>query len=423
MKKVHYILVLVMLVLSACGTPAETPAPVTSVATEAPTATAVSTEPPQPVITFVNNSLATLSVLWVKDASNSEFEKMGVLDATNTILEVTTNPGDAFIVSESIDEWKGHRILDYVATEDGQQTVTIEADTIRQALLRDGLFTISIGFANHTDQPAKILWWDDATQTYYPQGIVQPGGQQFIAADLNEKFLAIDLNDNVLAEYTATDDVAQTFDIGANPEALAALEDKLKSDLNTLKNDGYISSTEGVFKPLADHSEDYNEMAADTNFQYEPLEDFTELENFVYTAHFKWATAVESLELNGCGVMFGYQQEPGDRQGEHFAIFLGRSGVGLYISQSNNWLESNWLSATSSPGSVNFGNPAEADFTLVINGYKSYVFVDNKFIAEYDLPTTRSVAGKFMQSMGTSIADGYGVHCEISNAAVWSLNP
>ena len=71
---------------------------------------------------------------------------------------------------------------------------------------------------------------------------------------------------------------------------------------------------------------------------------------------------------------------------------------------------------------MNFGNPAEADFTLLVYEYKAYVYVNSDFIGEYTLSKDKELMGKFGYGIISGTNHDYGTRCEITDSRMWKLS-
>ncbi len=198
------------------------------------------------------------------------------------------------------------------------------------------------------------------------------------------------------------------------PPTADPVEEKMQADLQTFMKDGRISSTKGEIVEFEDFSADNNEMV----YYSDAVQGGVDLPaNFVFSGHFKWSSAADSSDPSGCGVIFA-----GQESGGHYALFLDREQIYFLRSDALSGSSQAWiLGKAAGTGKVNFGNPAEADFSLIVNGNHSYVYVDGSFIGQYDLVKDAPTQGKFGFSVISGTTKDYGVHCEITNGAVWML--
>ncbi len=183
--------------------------------------------------------------------------------------------------------------------------------------------------------------------------------------------------------------------------------------LQKLVEDGRISSTDGEIIEFEDFSVENNQLV----YYNDPVASGFDLPaNFVYSGHFSWSSAASSDQPSGCGVIFAAQEN-----GDHYALFLDQEQIYFLRSDSSSGDSKAWiLGKAAGTGRVSFGNPAEADFALVVNGNSSYVYVNGEFIGQYDLVKDSPTAGKFGFSVISGTAKDYGVRCDITNSAVWT---
>lgn len=192
------------------------------------------------------------------------------------------------------------------------------------------------------------------------------------------------------------------------------LEEKMQADLQKFVTDGRISSTEGEIIEFNDYSVDNNQLV----YYNDAVTEGIDLPaNFVYSGHFKWSSAADSSDPSGCGLIFA-----GQENGSHYALFLDQDQIYFLRSDASSGSSQAWiLGKAAGTGKVSFGNPAEANFSLIVNGNHSYVYVNGDFIGQYDLVKDTPTQGKFGFSSISGTAKDYGVHCEITNSAVWAL--
>jgi hypothetical protein len=74
---------------------------------------------------------------------------------------------------------------------------------------------------------------------------------------------------------------------------------------------------------------------------------------------------------------------------------------------------------TRGTGRVKFGNPAEADFTLIVKGAYAYALVNREVVGEYTLAQSRSLTGEIALSVLSGTNKDYGTRCEMTNVHVW----
>jgi hypothetical protein len=189
--------------------------------------------------------------------------------------------------------------------------------------------------------------------------------------------------------------------------------DDLFSEVQKYKDEGLIPTTKGQYTVLDDYNEAFA-MRGFLNYQYFG---FT-VKNFVYKAHVEWSTADTTSETSGCGIVFAVQQK-GDNN-DYYGVVLDKSRIYFSTTYGGYYYD---MGKSRGTGKLNFGNPAVADFTLVVFDYKAFVYVDNEFIGEYTLSKDRELSGKFGYGIISGTNHDYGTRCKITNSRIWKLNP
>ncbi|HCW05747.1 MAG TPA: hypothetical protein DGG95_00070 [Cytophagales bacterium] len=187
--------------------------------------------------------------------------------------------------------------------------------------------------------------------------------------------------------------------------------DDIFAQVQKFADEGLIPNTDGKYIEL----EDFNETFTSSVGIYRPYKTDLVLESFVFSGHVKWETAVTIPEISGCGILFAQQEDTSD-----YAVFLDKSRI--YFSSSTPRFYSE-LGKTRGTGLLSFGNPAEADLSLVVHDNHAYVYVDNEFIGEYTLAQEKTLKGIFGYGIISRTNRDFGTRCEITNARIWDLNP
>jgi hypothetical protein len=198
---------------------------------------------------------------------------------------------------------------------------------------------------------------------------------------------------------TATPNLAKT-------QAYNDLYDQLK----VYKDAGNISTLDGEYATL----EDFNENWAQMNW-YQWWTQNRYVTNFVFNGHFSWSTASETPELSGCGIVFDIQPNY-----DHYAVFLDKARI-LFLHAVSTSQYSHEVGKTRGTGRVNISSPYNADFTLIVNSYHAYIYVDNKFVGEYTLSTDSKFNGQIGYSLNSGTNKDYGTKCEITDARLWTF--
>lgn len=191
-------------------------------------------------------------------------------------------------------------------------------------------------------------------------------------------------------------------------EAVQADEEFL-AEIQSYYDEGYINSVEGEYIELEGFEEEWAQLGW---YSWWPFEDVI-LRNFVADVHMKWSSALTSNDPSGCGLVFAINEED-----HNYAVFLDKSRIMFTDFDGNYWYEHG---KSRGSGRVDFGNPAEADFTLIVSDYEANVLVNGDFVGEYTLSEDLPLEGNFGYSLLSGTNKDYGTRCEISNARVWKL--
>lgn len=208
--------------------------------------------------------------------------------------------------------------------------------------------------------------------------------------------------DTPLPTATPTDVPTPTAtpNIAATQKAEAFL-----SMLSGFKDSGYIDTTEGEAEELDDFSQDWAQLGW---YKWWPYDG--EYANFVFSAHFEWSTANATPEVSGCGIIFGLQDND-----DHYAVFLDKSRILFLMARGSNVYS---VGKTRGPGRTDFGNPAEADFVVIIKGQTAYVSVNGE-VTTYTLSNDQTSAGGFALTILSGTNRDYGTRCKMTNVTLW----
>lgn len=182
----------------------------------------------------------------------------------------------------------------------------------------------------------------------------------------------------------------------------------LNAEVQGYFDKGYVSTTEGTFLELDDFSYDWAQLGF---YQKFPIQD--DVGDFFLSAHFKWDSAFKNSNISGCGFVFGVQEN-----GDHYAVFLDRQKVFFLITDIQAGF-SKPVGPTRGTGIVKFDYPADADFTLIVNGAYAYVLVNGDVSAEYTLAQSRSPKGGVGLTVLSGTNKDYGTRCEMTNLHLW----
>ena len=72
---------------------------------------------------------------------------------------------------------------------------------------------------------------------------------------------------------------------------------------------------------------------------------------------------------------------------------------------------------------VAFGNPAEADHTLVVYGDMAYIYVNGEYKATFNLAAQNyeMTEGYLLYAVRSGTNRGYGTRCEMTNVKLWKI--
>ena len=177
---------------------------------------------------------------------------------------------------------------------------------------------------------------------------------------------------------------------------------------------GQISTTDGKYTEL----DDYQDESA-LKLQYSWTETGITAKNFIVRADFEWSNAVNTVNTSGCG--FVYRVQPNQ---DHYLIILDAfSGVKLASSTDR---------GTYSMGSPQHGDkkisdfgsgPYHATFTLIVNDFKTYVYINDVYYGEYELLDYRITdSGTLAAAVLSAASEGYGTRCKMTNVQAWVID-
>jgi len=268
------------------------------------------------------------------------------------------------------------------------------------------LVAVTLTFVNNSALALDYFWVNnDSKEENF--GTLAPGGTAELASYLEQTWRVRDQAGNLVTEYTVTNDARQT--VAIEKDAVSdPIADALLAQVQKYKEEGHIPTTDGELIKFDDFKQTFSQLG-----YYQAYPTDLELENFVFAGHLKWSTATATDDTSACGILFGGQPDSSD-----YAVFLDKSRVYFSSSTATTNFE---LGKTSGTGRISFGNPAEADFSLVVYQTHAYVYVDGEFIGEYTLSSSKPLKGVFGYGIISGTNKDYGTSCEITNAAVWSL--
>ena len=276
------------------------------------------------------------------------------------------------------------------------------------ATVDPALVQVTLTFVNDSGVPLDYYWVNlSAEEEKY--GTIQAGRTAELSTSFEHLWRIRDQAGNLVMEYSVTKDAQQTVTIeGDAVTAADPVAADLSAEVQKFKEEGRIPTADGEYIKLEDFSQTFSQL---TYYQAYPTG--INLENFVFSGHFKWSTAIATSDVSACGILFAGQPDSSD-----YAVFLDKSRVYFSSSTATAYSE---VGKTSGTGRVNFGNPAEADFSLIVYQTHAYVYVDGQFIGEYTLSSSKPLKGAFGYGIISGTNKDFGTSCEITNAGIWSL--
>lgn len=177
---------------------------------------------------------------------------------------------------------------------------------------------------------------------------------------------------------------------------------------------GQIPSLEGRYVDVADY-----ESRVTGFLSYQWKETGVGAKNFIVRADFDWSISVKTTTFSGCAFVFRRQVD-----GDHYLLVLD-SLQGIRLAKNT----SGTAYSLGPPGhgdkkDYNFGSsPYHATFTLVVNGLKAYVYVDDIYYGEYNLLADRLTDSGSLNVAVLSASDKGWTSCNMENIQVWIIDP
>lgn len=218
--------------------------------------------------------------------------------------------------------------------------------------------------------------------------------------------LVVGLGCGAVAGLAPTEEPTATPDVAATERY-----DDLFSQVEKFKEKGHIPTTKGVYVELPEYHKEWAQREWSTREWYYDYE----TENFVLTARMKWSTADATSRISGCGIAFATQD---DSRG--YAVYLDKARIYFTYNDLKYYYE---LGKTRGTGRVDFPNPAQAKFSLVVYGNSAYVYVDDQFIGEYSLSKDKPLKGYFGYGLISGTNKDYGTRCDVEDPRMWKLTP
>lgn len=184
---------------------------------------------------------------------------------------------------------------------------------------------------------------------------------------------------------------------------------------------GQIATTEGEYQKLDDFSD---ELAMTYGYQGTPTG--LDSKDFIIRANFEWEVANQK-NYSGCGYIFRQESD------SHYYITAldALNGVFFVYTQSGSLpggpatVLSFTVPAAKRSKLPDLGdNPYHATFTLIVNEFKAYTYVNDEFFTEHNLKhDTLTEPGPLFFMVLTGSATDFGTRCKISNVEIWIPAP
>lgn len=198
----------------------------------------------------------------------------------------------------------------------------------------------------------------------------------------------------------------QTPDLAATQRA-----EERNAEVQAYFDKGYLATTNGRVRELDDFSYEWAQLGW---YNWLPLGESAS--DFFLSGHFKWNSAYQNSDVSGCGFIFSLQEND-----DHYAVFLDRAKV-FFLITDRSLGYSRPVGTTRGTGLVKFDYPAEADFTLIVNGNYAYVLVNGEVVGEYTLAQSRPMRGDLGLTVLSGTNRGYGTRCEMTDLHLWTPN-
>ena len=178
---------------------------------------------------------------------------------------------------------------------------------------------------------------------------------------------------------------------------------------------GQLSSTDGEYVELAD----YQDQLAN-KLSYSWTETGVTAKNFIVRADLEWSNAINTANTSGCGFVYRSQSN-----GDHYLIILDAiNGIKL-ASSTDRGTYSMGSPQNGDKKISDFGSdPYKANFTLIVNEFKSYVYLNDIYVGEHKLLDYRiTESGSLANAVLSATSNGYGTRCKMTNVRAWIIDP
>jgi hypothetical protein len=222
------------------------------------------------------------------------------------------------------------------------------------------------------------------------------------------------------ATSTLTPTITPSATITPNLTATQQYEDFV-SLVQKFHEAGQITTTEGDYKKLDDFSD---ELAMEYGYQWSPTG--RDSKDFIIRAVFDWEVANQK-NYSGCGYMFRQESESHSYMIALDAlngVFFTYTQLGSLPGGPATVLSFTVPAAKRSRLPDLGNNPYHAIFTLIVNEFKAYTYVNDEFFTEHNLKhDTLTDPGPLSFMVLAGSATDFGTRCNFSNVEIWIPAP
>ena len=181
------------------------------------------------------------------------------------------------------------------------------------------------------------------------------------------------------------------------------LYEDFSSTIEELYDAGYISTTDGKYKRLADFPMELSKID-----YYTWVKTGDSPTNFVISSDVTWESASAAADNSGCG----------------FVFHLGESGYYVFYASLKGFVR---LNARLNDRWTRFGGPAygnpqqngKVKLTLIVEGTIYRVLVDDQLIKTYQGFDGKLSRGELAYTVLSGTNKSYGTRCKFTNTGLW----
>lgn len=206
------------------------------------------------------------------------------------------------------------------------------------------------------------------------------------------------------ATFTPKPTITFTPTATPNLEATKQVEDFL-TKIKEYYDAGYISTMDGSYT----HLDDFSYAWAKLNY-YQWVDTGLSPTDFVIKSNISWTSASSAADSSGCGYVFRVQDNY-----DHYAFFISLKGVIEAATNVGGW---------NSMGVAAYGKPSrngKALVTLIVEGNKFRVLVDDKLIKTYSGYDGKLMTGSLAYTVVSGTNKSYGTQCTFKNTEIWTI--